>query len=208
MKKGSIFNKIEDDIVLYQHGWDDPTVGDFQAALIQKANNLVSIVDYFETKYNIEVTHSNNGWTHRMICPFHNWGQEKIPSCFLNSAQNRYYCQACSASGSLVDYISHEFGRPPACVAEHIINCVEGKVSVQEDGSKKLLNKKIFEENLIKISTMYREFVHKYKDCEQALEYANKCMAGFDNVWEANPKQVEESIKQLVEKFELYFSKY
>jgi hypothetical protein len=208
-KQSSLFKKIESPPIIYQNGWDDPTsTTEGYLACIHKANKIVSLVDFLEKDYELEPTGSNNGWNYRMNCPFHNWGNEKVPSLFIHATENRYYCQACAATGGLAEFIAVKYSRPLIAVAEHIINCVEGKTNLEEVQTKKLLDKKKFQEGLIKISDLYREFVHKYKDCDEAIEYANKCMAGFDNVWESNSKQVEASISDLVIKFGKYFERF
>lgn len=208
MKKSTL-EKIEAPPIVYQHGWDDPTsTTEGYIAYLSKANKIVDLVEYLEKDYVLEATQSNTDWTHKMNCPFHNWGLEKIPSFFINSIDNRFYCQACAVSGGLVDFISLKFHRPLIIVAEHIVNCVEGKVDINDIETKKVLNKKIFEKGLSKISDIYRGFVHQYKDCDDAIEYANKCMSGFDNVWDSSPKKVEEAINDLVVKFGKYFERY
>lgn len=47
-----------------------------------------------------------------VACPFHKNGQERHPSCFINSSNDKdipfgtYHCWSCGASGSLVSFVS------------------------------------------------------------------------------------------------------
>lgn len=207
--RSSIYLKIESSPANIQKSWEFLTSDEINSAII-KINSIINIVDYLDQKLQLESLPSSTGWEYKTYCPFHKGGKERTASLFLNREQNRYYCQACGANGGIVDYISRSFGRPYNLVVEHIFDCINGK-DINIDTTielKKAQERKIYQDNLINISLMYKDFVKKHIENNDALDYINKCMAAFDGLCEDRENDIQNSIVNVVSKFSLYISKY
>ena len=139
----SIFNAIESSPDVVQWGWDDKSsTPEGQQSIIAEANKSISLIDYLYPKLQIDDVRSSSGWSYRSTCPFHKHGHERTPSFFINAEQNRYYCQACGASGGIVEYISITFKRPTILVAEHILRCINKDFQSESISTKKINDKK------------------------------------------------------------------
>ncbi len=206
---GELYKQIESIGTINQVGWRDlsSTQSGYES-IIAKANSSIDIVDFLDAKLNLESLHSSSGWSYRTYCPFHKGGNERTPSFFINQTNNRFYCQACSVSGGIVEFISKKYRRPVIIVAEHILNCVNGKITIDEERIKKINDKKRFNELLLKLSDICRNFATQYIDDEPALLYLNKLMMGFDNVISKNPDGIERSMDDIFNQFKQYLDKY
>ncbi len=204
-----VYVKIESAPANIQKGWNFLTTEEITAALIV-INSQLNIVDYLDQKLALDHLPSSTGWEYKTHCPFHKGGKERSASLFLNREQNRYYCQACGAGGGIVEYISRSYGRPYNLVVEHIYDCINGKdISIDTTIElKKNQERKLYQDNLLKLSAMYNEFLKKNIDNEDAICYINKCMSAFDVLCEDRENDIQNSIVGIVSKFALYISKY
>lgn len=206
---GDLFREIEAVATVIQHGWDDQSAtSEGHQSIIEAANKSVNLVDYLQTKLNLENTNSNTSWVLKSQCPFHKHGQERTASFFINTEQNRFYCQACNITGGISEYIAFSFKRSPILVAEHILSCVKGNFQISEIDTKKANDRKKFQINWLKLSELYRAFTKSHIYDKAAIEYANKCFYSLDNVVEENQEAVEKAIDEILYKFELYLKKY
>jgi hypothetical protein len=207
--KSSLFSAIESAPGVIQRGWDDQSATpEGHKSIIDAANKSINLADYLQTKLNLESTNSSSGWIYKAPCPFHKHGQERTASFFINTEQNRFYCQACNISGGISEYIAFSYKRSPILVAEHILNCVNGSFQISEADTKKVNDKRKFQSSWLKLSELYRSFAKSHIDDDAAIEYANKCFCGLDNVIEDNQDAVEKSIDEILYRFELYLKKY
>jgi DNA primase len=204
----NIYRKIESSIRIIQNGWSDLSSSiEGYISIISKANSSIDISDYMDSKLELIYIPSNKGWSYKAYCPFHKGGNERTPSFFINKNDNRYFCQACGASGSVVDYISKMYNRPQIAVAEHILKCVNGDYSIEENKIEKAKIRKKINDFLLKMSDMHREFLLK-NNTDDAIQYIMKIMKGFDLVYVYNTEKVEENIEEIFEHFKLYLKKY
>ena len=59
------------------------------------------------------VSYRENGHdSYKVQCPFHASGNERTPSLSATEANGTYYCFACAASGSKIEFVSKLFGIP------------------------------------------------------------------------------------------------
>jgi len=207
----NIFSKIEEPLYLTKERWQDI---DYSICLydahiiIDKANKAISLTDYLQSRYILEQVPSSSGWSYKTYCPFHKSGNERTQSFFINSEINRYYCQACSASGGIVEFISRKFGRPTLFVAEFILKYINGKIIIESEEIKKSNEVKKFNEFLLKLSEMYNEFIKTHRDDSNAIDYIMKCMNGFDNLLDKNKESVQKSIGPIFEQIKLQLKNY
>ena len=206
----SLFSTIESSSgTIQQSGWDDKsTTPEGQRSIIEAANKAISLIDYLQTKLNLEQINSSNSWGYKTHCPFHKHGQERTASFFINTEQNRFYCQACNISGGISEYIAYTYKRPVILVAQHILECVKGTFIVDDTSAKKANEKKKFQAVWLKLSELYRSFMRSHLNDEDAFTYANKCFSGLDNIMEERQDDVEKSIEEIYDKFEAYLKKY
>lgn len=205
----SLFREIEAFTAVIQSGWDDgSSTIEGQQSIIEAANKAINLVDYLQTKLTLEETNSSTSWRFRSHCPFHKHGQERTASFFINVEQNRFYCQACNISGGISEYIAYTFKRPVILVAQHILECVKGTFIVDDTSIKKANEKKKFQAVWLKLSELYRTFMKKHLNDDDAFTYANKCFSGLDNIMEERQEDVEKSIDEIYYKFENYLKKY
>lgn len=205
----SLFSAIECFSGLIQPGWSDASsTVEGQQSLIESANKSINLLDYLQTKLNLEETNSSSGWTYKTICPFHKHGQERTASFFINVDQNRFYCQACNISGGISEYIAYTFKRPVILVAEHILKCTQGNFQIDEANIKKTNEKKKFQAMWLKLSELYRIFMRNHLNDDDAFVYVNKCFSGLDNIMEERQEETEKVIDEIYYKFENYLKKY
>jgi len=204
-----IYRKIEAPIYVVQNGWNDIcSFAEGSSIIISKANKSINIVEYIDTKLELEYSPSNAGWNYKTFCPFHKNGNERTPSFFINKDNNRYYCQACGVSGGVVEFISKTYNRPQLIVAEHILRCVSNEdFTIEDDLINKIKKSKEINSLLLQMSELHREFISQNND-EESLEYVMKIMKGFDLVYIHNTEKVEENIVEIVEHFKMYLKKY
>lgn len=205
----SLYGKIESAPVVIQWGWNDKSVTpEGYQSIIEEANKSIPLLDYLGSKLILEHLSSSSNWSYKATCPFHKHGHERTASFFLNTEQNRFYCQACGVSGGIVEFIAITYKRPTLLVAEHIIQCVNGKFVPENLSVKKANDRKKYQQSMLLLSDMYRRFISANINNEKAIEYINKCFSGFDSVIEQNPEGVEKSIDEIIKQFEAYLSKY
>jgi hypothetical protein len=207
----NIFSKIEEPLYLTKEKWEDIDYSICQNEahiLIEKANKAISLTDYLQSRYVLEHVPSSSGWSYKTYCPFHKSGNERTASFFINAQTNRYYCQACSASGGIVEFISRKFGRPNLFVAEFILKYINGKIIIESEEIKKSNEAKKFNEFLLKLSEIYNEFIKTHKDDDNAIDYIMKCMNGFDNLLDKNKEAVQKSIGPISEQIKLQLKNY
>ena len=101
----------------------------------------------------------SSGWTWKANCPFHKGGNEKIPSFYINPTFNRFYCQGCAATGSVVEFISKKYKRSAILVAEHILQCTENSAKIDYDKLSRIKERERFEKSVLMLSDMCRNFV-------------------------------------------------
>ncbi len=205
-----LFSKIESSHEIVQHGWRSP-IATVQGciALITKANSLIPLIEYLETKLELTEFYSSSGWSHRAKCPFHKSGHEGTPSLFINSTLNRYYCQGCGLTGGVVEFIAQTYKRPNVLVAQNIISIMSGSINVDtSEAAKKAAQRKKVQTTLLFLSDTCREFVKSKNYDSNAINYANKCLEAFDNVYEDKQKDVEQSIEDVVYQIQIYLDKY
>jgi len=205
----SIFCAIESAPDVVQWGWDDKSsTSEGYQSLIAEANKSINLVDYLYSKISLEELHSSSGWSYRTICPFHKHGHERTPSFFINSEQNRFYCQACGIAGGIVEYISMTYKRPKILVAEHILRCINKDFQIDSINTKKINDRKKFQAAFMKLSDIYREFIKNNIDDEDAVLYINKCFFGIDSVIESNESGFEKAINEIIIHVEKYLERY
>lgn len=208
MATKSLFVEIEASPNVVQHGWDDKSSSsEGYRSIIEEANKSINLIDYLQTKLDLEFVNSSNGWSYKAPCPFHKHGQERTASFFVNIDQNRFYCQACGASGGISEYISKTYKRSIILTAEHILQCAKGNFKIDDENIKKANERKRFQESLLKLSDLYRTFVQTHLE-DDAINYANKCFCAFDSLLEQKPEDVMKSMDMIITKFETYFKKY
>ena len=210
MEKLSInYKLLEENIVIKQSGWDDFTFEN-QRETISTANSTFSLLEYLENHFEFEVLYSSSGWTHKTYCPFHKNGHERTPSFFVNSIENRFFCQGCGISGGLVEFISKKQNKSPILVAEHILNLSTSKPSVitEIENKKKADNRNKINSYMLKISDLFRTFTKDHLYDEDALQYIFKIEESFDNVILTNEKGVEANIDKLYEQFQEYLQSF
>jgi len=205
-----LFGAIECAPGVIQHGWDDKSaINENYKLTIDAANKAIPLIEYLSSRLNLEAANSFSGWAYKAICPFHKHGHERTASFFINPEQNRFYCQACGASGGVVDFIARKYKRATLLVAEHILSCVKGNFSIDIAAEeKKAKDRKKFQNNMMKLSDLYRNFIKSHIDDDAAVAYINKCFSGFDAVIEANQSGVEKTMEEILKKFENYLAKY
>lgn len=205
----SLFSAIESSPELVQRGWNDQTSTiEGQQAIIEEANKLINLSEYLQNKLNLENTNSSSGWVYKSICPFHKHGQERTASFFINTEQNRFYCQACNISGGISEFIALSYKRSTILVAEHILECVKGSYKIPDIDTKKINEKRKFQSSWLKLSDLYRSFTKQHIDDNDAIEYINKCFSSLDDIIDENPDAVEKAIDDILFKFEIYLKKY
>lgn len=177
-------------------------------SLISKANDLVDIVEYLDRYLDLQESSSSSGWAYKACCPFHKGGNERTPSFYVNPTYNRFYCQGCSASGSVVEFISRKYKRSPVLIAEHILKCFNGNAKIDYDKISRIKERERFETAMLMLSDMCRKFIRKHADDDDAISYMDKVMIGFDNLMLKKPDGVMKSMSNILMQFELYFSKY
>jgi len=204
----NIYKQIESSVRVIQHGWNDfSNTLEGYSNILSQANKAIDIVEYIDSKLELVYVPSNTGWKYKAYCPFHKSGNERTPSLFINKDDNRYFCQACGASGGIVDYISKIFYRPKIIVAEHILQCLNGNIEIETDNIDKIKRTKQIESILLKISDMHRDFIHQNND-DESFEYIMKIMQGFDLVYIYNNEKIEENIEEVLDHIKLYLEKY
>ena len=207
----NIFSKIEEPLYIpIKQNWENTSLislNEFQL-VIEKANKAISLTDYLQSRYVLDHVPSNSGWAYKTYCPFHKFGNERTASFFINAENNRFYCQACSMSGGIVEFISRKFGRPAILVAEFILNCIEGKVIVESEEIKKSNDIKKFNEFLLNLSELYNSFIKYHKCDDNAIDYIMKCMNAFDNILFANKELVQNSTGSILEQIKLQLKNY
>ena len=195
--------------VIQQCGWDDKSaIIEEYNATIETANKAINLVEYLQNKMVLDDVPSNSNWSYKSKCPFHKSGGERTASFFINTEENRFFCQACNCSGGIVEFIAKTYKRPPFFVAQHILNCVQGNFQIDTENIKKANDRKKFQINYLKISDLYRNFAKKYIDDNEAMIYINKCFESFDGIIEDNQEKIEQTIDQIVSHFENYLKKY
>jgi len=203
-----LYRKIEASVRVTQNGWNDISSSiEGYLGIISKANKSINLVDYLDSKFNIIYVPSNSGWVYKTFCPFHKNGNERTPSLFINKNDNRYFCQACNASGGVVNYISKIYSRPKIVIAEHILQCI-GENFIEEGKFLKLNKKRKTDKFLLEISDLCRNFILQNFGDEHAVNYIMKIMKGFDLVYIYNNEKVEENIEEIIEHLKIYIEKY
>lgn len=204
-----IYKQIESSSRIVQSGWKDiSTTIEGYISTIDKANKSIDLVDYLDTRLEMEYIPSNNGWNYRLRCPFHKHGDERTPSMFISKEQNRFYCQACGKTGGIVDYLAFKFKRPPISVAKNILYCMSENFVIDDTAVKKSNERKKYQKNMLQMSEMYQKFVKKYFTDSDAMEYINKCYFNFDKLLIQNTESVEKNFEELIKQFKLYIHKY
>ena len=207
----NIFSKIEEPLYSQKQNWEDM---DYNLSIIhpnliiEKANKSVSLIDYLQSRYVLDHTPSSTGWLYKTYCPFHKYGNERTASFFINSEQGKFYCQACSISGGIVEFISRKFGRPTFLVAQFILKFLEGKVIIESEEIQKANDTKKFNEFLINLSDVYRTFIQNNKNDDDAIVYIMKCMNGLDNVLDKNKQSVQNCTQSVLEQVKLQLKNY
>lgn len=207
----NIFSKIEEPLCFQKQNWEDI---DYDSSIISakfiidKANKSVSLIDYLQSRYVLEHTPSSTGWLYKTFCPFHKHGNERTCSFFINSEQGRFYCQACSVSGGIVEFISRKFGRPSFSVAQFILKFLDGKIVIESEEIKKSNDIKKFNEFLISLSDVYRAFIQNNRNDDDAIIYIIKCMNGLDNVLDKNKQSVQNCTQSVLEQVKLQLKNY
>jgi len=205
----SLFDSIESPPQFVQHGWDDISASpEGYQSVIEQANKSVNLLEYLYSRMALEAVSSNSAWAYRSRCPFHKHGEERTASFFINVEQNRFYCQACSISGGIVEYIAHTYKRPIIMVAQHIIKCLNGNYVIEAASLKKAAERKKFQANMLKLSDLYRSFLRKNITDEEAISYLNRCFESFDEVMEDNQETIENSMDEIICHMNDYLRKY
>lgn len=203
----SAIDLLDNPISSSEEDWDDYCD---PISLIEQANKTFNLLDYIETKYTVQIQTSSNGWTRRMFCPFHKNGHERTPSLFINTEKNVFYCQACGASGGLVQFISNLTNRSEDSIANDLIKIGNNGQSILSkiEAEKKLEQKRKVFEFCLKISSLFHEFIKNHIDDDEGLKYIDKLMVGFDNVFLLNPEDTEKNIEEIFNNFQTYLSTY
>lgn len=208
----SIFKQIEAPSRITQKAWieDDLTAtSEGTIALINRANKSIDIVEYFDSKFVLTYVPSSTGWNYKTYCPFHKNGNERTPSFFINQNDNRCFCQACGFSGGIVEFIQKYYKRGHIETAEHIINCISGKISIEEDVViDKIKSRKEIEKLALYIADLHRDFIQKYIDDEEALIYIEKIMKSFDLLFIYNTTNLGDHIEEIKTYIKLHINKF
>jgi len=202
------YSKLDSISVLTEESWDDSSAGVEFPILIDKANKVIDLLDYLNERISLDTIISHSGWTRRTFCPFHKSGLERTPSFFVNPYKNMFYCQACEAKGGIVQYLSLKQNIPESIVASHILQSFDIKITAFSEEKNRLKEKKRIQKAMIKLSKIFNVFLKSHQDDEEAFEFTNKAMEGFDNAYILNTKGVEVNIDEIVINLENYFISY
>jgi DNA primase len=206
--QNNAYSKLDSISITTEESWDDPSAGIESPILIEKANKSIDLLDYISEKISLDTIVSHSGWTRRTFCPFHKGGLERTPSFFINPYKNIFYCQACEAKGGVVQYLSLQQSIPESLVASFILQSFDIKITELSEEKKKLEDKRRVQKALVVLSTIFNSFLKSHQDDEEAFDFANKAMEGFDNAHALNKKGVESNIDEVILNLENYFISY
>lgn len=202
------YSKLDFISITTEESWDDSSAGIESPILIERANKSIDLLDYLSDRISLDIIVSHSGWTRRAFCPFHKGGLERTPSFFINSFKNIFYCQACEAKGGIVQYLSLQQNVPETLVASYILQTFDVKMIEISEEKKRLKEKKNIQRAMIGLSAIFNVFLKSHQDDEDAFEFANKAMEGFDNAYALNKKGVEFNIDEVILNLENYFISY
>lgn len=164
---------------------------------IRKANSI-NLIDVLK-KYNINL----DAFNRRACCPFsfHKMGQEKSASFYYYPDNNSFYCFGCKSGGSVVDFVSLYESVSKYQAALNLINNFEPTILITENSNK------LHYKSLLEFSHSIRNFLLKNKDNAQAVVFAEKLCAAFDEInskYVLDPDGIKNLIIKLKRKLDLF----
>lgn len=181
------------------------------ASVIENKKKFVSYQDVCEnisieevaSEHGIELSYAGSGrYSHKCKCPSvnHKGGDERTPSCYINTDDNKFNCFGCGEHGSVVGFhmlcTEQEFGKSLKDLKE----VIRGRgyrpsiKSLQRNTSNFFIQ--------IEISKLFREHMHHFKDDQEWMDHI---MKGVDTAFrDIGDKDIPKA-KKVLEQIKILF---
>lgn len=152
---------------------------EFNLKLINLANKKVNLIKALQhNKINFDnIVYSASGWTHNTICPFKDH-DDKSPSFWCNSLENRFNCFGCKRHGGIVQFLSFYTGSKQTQIAKTLISKYGNLDEVFAEVEDQLYEK--IDNLILDVSEYFKKFITKYSDKQNAINYAEKLLWCLD----------------------------
>lgn len=170
--------------IIEASGWEDdiePVVGskEFNRRLISLANKKINLIGALKNNNILfdNIIYSASGWTHNRTCPFPDH-QDKSPSFWCNSIENRFNCFGCKRGGGVVQFLSFYTGAKQTEIAKTLLSKYGDLDEVFVEVEDQLYEK--IDNLILDVSEYFKIFIMKYSNQPKAINFAENLLWCLD----------------------------